>query len=146
MERQAKQGRFAKLMHRELSDELGVFENWRMALGKRLAAHAKPLHFSDGLLVVQVEDEAWAEQLRALAPQILQKLARHGEKRVERLEFPPISKQAFRKARIPEVPAPPYRSVIDVRQIRRAVEDVTGEDAAEEASLPAAVGDGRRRG
>jgi len=51
-----------------------VFGNWPEIVGPELAAHTKPESFNDGQLTVLADSDAWATQLRLLAPQLLKRL------------------------------------------------------------------------
>jgi predicted nucleic acid-binding Zn ribbon protein len=52
-----------------------VFSGWTPIVGPQLAAHTKPEAFSDGELVVAADSDAWAAQVRLMAPQLLKRLA-----------------------------------------------------------------------
>lgn len=52
-----------------------VFSDWEAVVGESLARHARPLRLDGAVLVVAVDHPAWATQVRALAPAILQRLA-----------------------------------------------------------------------
>ena len=52
-----------------------VLGRWPAIVGDEIAAHATPLSFDDGALVLRAETTAWATQLRLLAPQLLARLA-----------------------------------------------------------------------
>ena len=70
------------------SDDLrGVFGGWRELVGEQVAAHARPRSLRDGVLVVVVDDPAWATQLRWLEQDLLTRLAKVvGDGVVTRLE------------------------------------------------------------
>lgn len=51
-----------------------VFAHWEGVVGAAVADHATPVTLKDGVLVVAVEDAAWATQLRFLERQILERL------------------------------------------------------------------------
>ncbi len=53
----------------------GVFASWEEAVGPQVAAHARPLSFDGGRLVVEVDDPAWATQLRYLESDLRERLA-----------------------------------------------------------------------
>lgn len=53
----------------------GVFGNWPEIVGPQLAAHTQPESFDDGELTVSADSDAWATQVRLLAPQLLKRLA-----------------------------------------------------------------------
>ena len=52
-----------------------VIDRWPTLAGERIAAHARPLHVDDGVLVVQCDSTAWATQLRAIRSTIVAKIA-----------------------------------------------------------------------
>lgn len=52
-----------------------VFGNWPAIVGPQVAAHTHPDAFDQGELTVAADSDAWASQLRLLAPQILHRLA-----------------------------------------------------------------------
>ena len=52
-----------------------VFGNWPAIVGPQVAAHSHPDTFDQGELTVAADSDAWASQLRLLAPQILKRLA-----------------------------------------------------------------------
>jgi predicted nucleic acid-binding Zn ribbon protein len=62
-----------------------VFGNWPEIVGPQLAAHSKPESFDDGELTVLADSDAWATQLRLLAPQVLERLAEEGAGTVTRI-------------------------------------------------------------
>jgi predicted nucleic acid-binding Zn ribbon protein len=65
----------------------GLFAGWADIVGTQLAAHADPLSLADGVLVVGVEDPAWATQLRFLEADLLGRLREAlGEGVVTRIE------------------------------------------------------------
>lgn len=43
-----------------------IFLSWQTIVGESLAAHVKPRRFHNGVLVVEVEEPAWATQVRWL--------------------------------------------------------------------------------
>lgn len=52
-----------------------VFSGWEEAVGATVAAHARPVSLTDGILVVVVDQPGWATQLRYLSSDLLQRLA-----------------------------------------------------------------------
>lgn len=61
---------------------------WPVAVGKRIAAHARPTRMVRTRLVVEVEDVVWQRQLFALTGQILRNLEKAlGRGAVEDVEF-----------------------------------------------------------
>ena len=53
----------------------GVMGRWEAIVGPEVAAHATPVSYDDGTLVVQADSTAWATQIRLLAPALLARLA-----------------------------------------------------------------------
>ena len=53
----------------------GVMGRWAQIVGAEVAAHAQPVSWADGELVVQTDSTAWATQIRLLAPTLLARLA-----------------------------------------------------------------------
>jgi len=51
-----------------------AWQVWEQVVGPQIASHAKPLRIRDGILEVRVDQPIWMQQLRMMAPQILQKL------------------------------------------------------------------------
>lgn len=51
-----------------------VFSRWEELVGDQVAAHATPLSLRHGVMVVDVDQPAWATQLRYLAPELLRRL------------------------------------------------------------------------
>jgi predicted nucleic acid-binding Zn ribbon protein len=65
-----------------------VFSQWDEAVGPSVAAHARPVSLTDGVLVVVVDQPGWATQLRYLSTDLLQRLADvAGEGVVGRIEI-----------------------------------------------------------
>jgi predicted nucleic acid-binding Zn ribbon protein len=61
---------------------------WPRAVGKRIAARTRPVAFSDGCLVIEVEDPVWLEHLRTMRAQILPRLKKlTGPEVVKALDF-----------------------------------------------------------
>lgn len=53
----------------------GVMGRWPVIVGPEVAAHAVPVSYQDGELVVQADSTAWATQIKLLAPALLARLA-----------------------------------------------------------------------
>jgi predicted nucleic acid-binding Zn ribbon protein len=53
----------------------GVFAHWEDVVGTQTAAHARPVTLRDGVLVVAVDQPAWATQLRLLGGSLLARLS-----------------------------------------------------------------------
>lgn len=52
----------------------GVFGRWPDAVGAQIADHVRPLKLDEGVLTVEVDDPAWATQVKFLAPTIIERL------------------------------------------------------------------------
>ena len=52
-----------------------VFDQWPQLVGDQLAAHARPVSLRDGVLVIGVDDPAWATQLRYLEVTLINQIA-----------------------------------------------------------------------
>lgn len=52
----------------------GLFGRWSEAVGEQVAAHVKPLKLDGGVLTVEVDDPAWATQVKFLTPTIVARL------------------------------------------------------------------------
>ena len=52
----------------------GVFGRWSEAVGDAVAAHVKPVKLEGTKLIVEVDDPAWATQLRFLEGTLKQRL------------------------------------------------------------------------
>jgi predicted nucleic acid-binding Zn ribbon protein len=48
-----------------------VFARWEELVGREVAAHAEPRSLRDGVLVIAVDQPAWATQLRFLGAELL---------------------------------------------------------------------------
>ena len=65
----------------------GLFDRWADIVGPQLAAHARPVRLSSGVLVVGVTEPAWATQLTYLEAELLGKFREVlGDGVVERVE------------------------------------------------------------
>jgi predicted nucleic acid-binding Zn ribbon protein len=51
-----------------------VFVRWEQLVGADIAAHARPASLRDGVLVVVVDQPAWAAQLRFLTAELLARI------------------------------------------------------------------------
>jgi predicted nucleic acid-binding Zn ribbon protein len=52
-----------------------VFGHWEEAVGPAVAAHCRPSSLVNGVLVVEVDDPAWATQLRYLGSTVVERFA-----------------------------------------------------------------------
>ena len=64
----------------------GVFGRWEEAVGDALAAHVQPVKLDGTTLVVQVDDPAWATQLKFLETTLKQRLAEIAGVTIERID------------------------------------------------------------
>lgn len=64
----------------------GVFGRWDEAVGAALAAHVQPVKLDGTTLVVQVDDPAWATQLKFLESTLKERLAEIAGATIERIE------------------------------------------------------------
>ncbi len=52
----------------------GVFGRWIEAVGVQIGDHVRPVKLDEGVLVVEVDDPAWATQVKFLVPTIIERL------------------------------------------------------------------------
>jgi predicted nucleic acid-binding Zn ribbon protein len=52
----------------------GVFGRWEEAVGAPIAAHVRPVRLEHGSLLVEVDEPAWATQVRLLTDDIRRRL------------------------------------------------------------------------
>ena len=64
----------------------GVFGRWEEAVGDALAAHVQPVKLDGTTLVVQVDDPAWATQLKFLESTLKERLAEIAGATIERID------------------------------------------------------------
>ena len=64
----------------------GLFGRWDEAVGEQVGQHVTPLKLDEGLLVVEVDDPAWATQVKFLTPMITERLQQVAGVRVDRIE------------------------------------------------------------
>ena len=76
----------------------GVFGRWVEAVGEQVAAHVRPLKLDERVLVVEVDDPAWATQVKFLAPTIIERLGEIGGVEVDRVEVR-VDRRAARGAK-----------------------------------------------
>ena len=63
-----------------------MFGRWEEAVGPALAAHVRPVRLERGTLLVEVDDPAWATQVRFLADDVRARLRDAVGVAVDRLE------------------------------------------------------------
>lgn len=64
----------------------GLFGRWVEAVGEQVAQHVKPVKLDDGVLVVEVDEPAWATQVKFLTTMIIDRLQVVAGVRVERID------------------------------------------------------------
>jgi predicted nucleic acid-binding Zn ribbon protein len=63
-----------------------VFSRWKELVGEGVAIHVRPLKLDEGTLIVEVDDPAWATQMKFLEADLLGRLRQTGDMSVQRLE------------------------------------------------------------
>jgi predicted nucleic acid-binding Zn ribbon protein len=53
----------------------GVFGRWEEAVGAQVANHARPVRLDAGVLVIEVDEPAWATQIALLSNTIRERLS-----------------------------------------------------------------------
>ena len=64
----------------------GLFGRWDEAVGAQVAQHVSPRKLDGGTLVVEVDDPAWATQVKFLTPMIIERLATVAGVTVDRID------------------------------------------------------------
>lgn len=64
----------------------GLFGRWVEAVGDQVAQHVKPVKLDQGVLIAEVDDPAWATQVKFLTPMIIERLQEVAGVTVERIE------------------------------------------------------------
>lgn len=64
-----------------------VFSRWVELVGEPVATHVRPVKIDLGTLVVEVDDPAWATQMKFLENDLLARLNTGATQRVERLDI-----------------------------------------------------------
>jgi hypothetical protein len=64
----------------------GVFGQWIDAVGPQVAEHVRPLKLDERVLVVEVDDPAWATQVKFLTPTIVERLREVAGVEIDRVE------------------------------------------------------------
>lgn len=77
----------------------GLFGRWDEAVGEQVAQHVKPVKLDDGVLVVEVDDPAWATQVKFLGPMITERLLAVAGVRIDRIEVR-VERRGARGARL----------------------------------------------
>jgi predicted nucleic acid-binding Zn ribbon protein len=77
----------------------GVFGRWEEVVGEPVAAHVRPLRLEDRLLVVEVDEPAWATQVEFLSGQLRERLATVVQVEVDRIEVRVAGRGGGRRGR-----------------------------------------------
>jgi predicted nucleic acid-binding Zn ribbon protein len=77
----------------------GLFGRWDEAVGEHVATHVKPVKLDQGVLVVEVDDPAWATQVKFLTPMITERLEAITGVRVDRIDIR-VERRGARGARM----------------------------------------------
>ncbi|MGA0878268.1 MAG: DciA family protein [Ilumatobacteraceae bacterium] len=64
-----------------------VFSRWADLVGEPVCHHVRPLKLDTGVLIVEVDDPAWATQLKFLEADLLRRLNGPDQAPVDRLEI-----------------------------------------------------------
>lgn len=64
----------------------GVFGRWEEIVGAQIASHVQPLQLDEAVLVVAVDDPAWATEMKFLGVQIREQLLRRAGVSVDRID------------------------------------------------------------
>jgi predicted nucleic acid-binding Zn ribbon protein len=71
----------------QMASQMGsVFGRWTEAVGDAVAAHVTPLKLDGSTLIVEVDDPAWATQLRFLETALKQRLLEVAGAKIETIE------------------------------------------------------------
>ena len=76
----------------------GLFGRWDEAVGPQVAQHVRPRKLDERTLVVDVDDPAWATQVKFLTPMIIERLATVAGVEVERVDVR-VERRSARGAR-----------------------------------------------
>jgi predicted nucleic acid-binding Zn ribbon protein len=77
----------------------GLFGRWNEAVGEQVAQHVTPRKLDEGTLIVEVDDPAWATQVKFLTPMITERLIAVAGVRVDRIEVR-VERRGARGARM----------------------------------------------
>jgi predicted nucleic acid-binding Zn ribbon protein len=64
----------------------GLFGRWSEAVGEQVAQHVRPVKLDGGVLTVEVDDPAWATQVKFLSSMITERLQTVADVTVDRIE------------------------------------------------------------
>jgi predicted nucleic acid-binding Zn ribbon protein len=65
----------------------GVFGRWNETVGEAVAQHVQPVKLDGGTLVVEVDDPAWATQLKFLEANVRQRLLESTGARIDNFDI-----------------------------------------------------------
>jgi hypothetical protein len=111
--------------------EYRAWEVWEKVVGPQIAGHARPLRLREGVLEVRVDQPIWMQQLRLMAPEILQKLNRAlGEELIRELYW---RRGTLTKDELVEPSPPPARplpklTVVEQKRIDEATSALPDEE------------------
>ena len=77
----------------------GLFGRWTEAVGEQVAKHVAPRKLDEGTLIVEVDDPAWATQVKFLTPMITERLLAVAGVRIDRIEVR-VERRGARGARL----------------------------------------------
>jgi len=77
----------------------GLFGRWNEAVGEQVAKHVTPRKLDEGTLIVEVDDPAWATQVKFLTPMITERLLAVAGVRIDRIEVR-VERRGARGARL----------------------------------------------
>lgn len=76
----------SRVLHRAPADQSPLLA-WAVACGSAVAERTRPLNFADGVLLVEVSDNGWRQELSALAPRYVAAINKYSPVPVRRIEF-----------------------------------------------------------
>ncbi len=82
----AANGLVAGAGHASASALGGVFGRWEEVVGEALAAHVQPVKLDGSTLIVEVDDPAWATQLKFLEAALKERLLSIAGTKIERID------------------------------------------------------------
>jgi predicted nucleic acid-binding Zn ribbon protein len=69
-----------------------VFSDWQRLVGEVIAAHTRPKKIANGVLFIEVDDPAWASEMRWMSEELLERISTM----LETVEITEISVQLSR--------------------------------------------------
>lgn len=64
----------------------GLFGRWAESVGDQVAQHVKPVKLDGTTLLVEVDEPAWATQVKLVTPMIIERLASVAHVKIERID------------------------------------------------------------